>query len=79
MLALKITGCILIALGAVIVFLSKLFVKKFDLVEKQKIKLEDIDEETRQMLKAQKASLMVKLIGMAATVPGAIMIFIAFR
>ncbi|MCK5811506.1 MAG: hypothetical protein KAG94_01280 [Clostridiales bacterium] len=78
-LLIKIFGFALIVVGALIVFFAKVIVKKTNLADKQKIKIEQIDEEKYKELQQYKAIALVKSIGAFIFFPGMILILIVFR
>lgn len=76
----KILGFILIAIGAVIVFGARYFVKKYDLDINTKIDVDtQMDEEQQQHYKNDKAVVNLKMIGMVAALPGFVLIILAFK
>lgn len=78
-LLMKILGFALIGSGALVVFLAKIIVKKTNLADKQKIKIEQIDEEKYKELQQFKAIAFVKSVGALIFFPGMILILIVFR
>lgn len=80
MKSLDILAIVIMAVGFAMVLASKTIVKKFDLVKKQKCEhASEMSEEEVEDYKFNKALLTCKMIGLAVTIPGIIMLLISSK
>lgn len=77
---LEILALVIIAAGFVMVLAAKVIVKKFDLAKKQTCQYSDeMSEEEMEDYKLNRAMLSVKMMGLAVTVPGIILLILYFN
>lgn len=77
---LDIISLVILAIGFITVLSAKVIVKKLNLVEKQICEhASEMTEEEVHDYKYNTAIFKTKLIGLAITVPGLILLFISFR
>lgn len=77
---LEILALVIIAAGFVMVLAAKVIVKKFDLAKKQTCQYSDeMSEEEVEDYKLNRAMLSVKMMGLAVTVPGIILLILYFN
>ncbi len=80
MLVMEIIGFLFLIVGFGMVFTAKSFVKKYSLDRNAKCNFEhEMSEEELEKYKFDKATVNLKMIGMLVSIPGLVLILLAFK